>query len=80
VFHCLTQAHIALHEISGNRTGYVNEAERRLGSLKSMLEYNQVQDIMNKGLHEFIDDLQIEINEISDAIQDTFFFTDKTMQ
>ncbi|NND34724.1 MAG: alpha-E domain-containing protein [Saprospiraceae bacterium] len=74
VFYCLIEAQVALHEISGNRTGYVNEAERRLGALKSMLEFTNIDAVLTRGLHEFIDDLQRDINSVSDAVQETFFF------
>ncbi len=73
VLHCLTQAQTALHDISGNRMGYSNEAERTLGSLKSHLEYKRIDEVIGQGLHEFIDDLQKHINEVNDAIQETFF-------
>jgi len=35
-----------------------------------------VNDVIELGLHEFLDDLQLNINEISDAIHQTFFKLD----
>jgi uncharacterized alpha-E superfamily protein len=52
---------------------YRNPAEQRLGRLKAELAYSDVQSIINLGLHEFIDGLQIKLNEVATAIHDTFF-------
>ena len=76
VLHCLMEAQLSLNEITGNRSGYTKEAERRMGSLKSILEYNRINDVISLGLHEFIDELQKEINEVNDSIQETFFFSE----
>ena len=80
VLHCLIEAQSSLNEITGNRSGYSNEAERRMGSLKSILEYNRVNDVISLGLHEFIDELQKEINEVNNAVQETFFFSELKVQ
>lgn len=74
VQYCLTGADWSLHEIVGSPVGaYRNLAERRLGSLKSELAYADVDYIIDKGLHEFIDALQTKLNGISEGIHETFF-------
>ena len=80
VLHCLIAVQQALHDISGNRAGYSNEAERRIGRLRSLLEYRKIEDVINEGLHEFIDDVQLNINQISNAISETFFFNEEAIQ
>ncbi len=74
VFFCLTNAEICLRTISGtNGNGYSNTAEKTLGALQSRLEYQDVNDVISSGLHEYLDSLQIKLNNISDAIHDNFF-------
>ncbi|WP_437187290.1 alpha-E domain-containing protein [Planctomicrobium sp. SH668] len=71
---CLDRADISLHEISSTPLGtYRNGAEQLLGRLKAELAYTDVDTIINQGLHEFIDSLQIKLNAIGEAIHETFF-------
>src|SRR5215475_1541691 len=56
---CLRGAEESLHAITGTAaTTYRNQAERRLGQLRSELDYAQITDIIDQGLHEFIDSFQ----------------------
>jgi uncharacterized alpha-E superfamily protein len=72
--YCLRGAEDSLHAITGTPTGtFRNQAERRLGQLRSELDYAQVVDIVEHGLHEFIDAFQRKLNLVGDSIQDTFF-------
>jgi len=50
-----------------------NQAERRLGQLRSELDYAQISDIIEHGLHEFIDSFQRKLNLVGEAVQATFF-------
>jgi uncharacterized alpha-E superfamily protein len=71
---CLEGADRSLHAISGSREGdYKNLAEQRLGQLRSTLAYADAQQIIDSGLHEFVDDFQVKLIEIDEAIFDTFF-------
>lgn len=74
VAYCLTKANESLHLITGSPLGsYENLAERRLGSLRSEMAYAQVDDIITGGLHEFIDQFQVRLNQCGQAIFETFF-------
>lgn len=74
IYFCLSEAEDCLLKISGSSgKGYRNMAEKHLGSLCSQLEYSDVNDVISLGLHEFLDDLQLKINHISDAIHNNFF-------
>lgn len=74
IYFCLKEAEKCLHSISGNLGGgYNNGAEKSLGELRSKLEFSEVGEIINFGLHEYLDNLQIKINSISDQIDSTFF-------
>jgi len=72
--YCLIQAEESLHAISGSQLGsFQNIAERRLGRLRSELDYIQFDDIIAQGLHEFIDHFQLKLNEAAEAIHESFF-------
>jgi uncharacterized alpha-E superfamily protein len=71
---CLRGAEESLHAITGTApTTFRNQAERRLGQLRSELDYAQIADIIGRGLHEFIDSFQKNLNVVGDAIHTTFF-------
>lgn len=72
--HCLIEAEHRLHTISGSRMGsYDNRAELEIGRLRSDMDYTPIDDVLNRGLHEFIDDFQQRLNLIDTAIFETFF-------
>lgn len=74
VHFCLLQAEQSLREVSGSsREAFSNRAEQLLGRLRSELDYMHVRDVFARGMHEFIDDLQSRLNQIGDAITETFF-------
>jgi uncharacterized alpha-E superfamily protein len=71
---CLRQVERCLHEITGTPVGtWSNPAERALGRLCSELGYLTIADIIETGLHEFLDHIQSRINEVGDNIGATFF-------
>jgi uncharacterized alpha-E superfamily protein len=71
---CVRQADESLRAISGSPPhGFTNRAEQLLGQLNSQLSYAQVSDILERGLHEFVDNFQIRLNEIGAAIAQDYF-------
>jgi uncharacterized alpha-E superfamily protein len=74
IHYCVVSAEASLHAISGTpiRT-FSNPAEQHLGRLCAELNYIQVREIINRGLHEFLDDIQVRLNMVGDAIQNAFF-------
>jgi uncharacterized alpha-E superfamily protein len=75
VQYCVVDADESLRGISGTRAGAPprNAAEQKLGELKTELAGLQVDDIVNQGLHQFIDSLQSRLNAIGAVIHETFF-------
>ena len=66
----------SVHAISGTPTGsFRNNAEKLLGQLCSDLAYAHVDEIVNSGLHEYLDDLQDRMNLVGTGIFETFFAT-----
>jgi uncharacterized alpha-E superfamily protein len=71
---CLSQARESLHAITGTPSGsFRNVPERLLGQLCSELTYTQVDEIIGRGLHEYVDKLQTRLNQLGQGIHETFF-------
>jgi uncharacterized alpha-E superfamily protein len=74
IHHCIAQAQKSLHVISGGPTNsYRNDAERRIGQLRAKLDYGDITTVMRGGLHEYLDQIQSDLNDVSSAIEDRFF-------
>ncbi|MCA8999420.1 MAG: alpha-E domain-containing protein [Planctomycetaceae bacterium] len=71
---CIDNADWSLHQISGTPVGtFKNSAEQQMGRLKAKLAFTDVDDIIDNGMHEFIDGFQVDANSVSKAIFETFF-------
>jgi uncharacterized alpha-E superfamily protein len=71
---CLIKAHASLSRITGTGEGsFRNRSEQRLGLLRSEVDYTDINDIVDRGMHEFIDHFQTRLNQIGDAICNDFF-------
>ena len=71
---CLMGAQHSVNQITGSPPGtFPWKTERLLGKLRSDFEYASIDEIVTGGLHEFIDNTQVRINEIGEAIQQDFF-------
>jgi uncharacterized alpha-E superfamily protein len=72
--YCFLQAEKSLQQITGTQPGtWQNSVERELGRLRSELDYLMVDEILQRGLHEFLDNLQRRINLVGDKMFETFF-------
>jgi len=70
---CLNRARNSLHAISGTPLGQgCSEPERLLERLCADLEHIGVEEIIAGGIHEFIDNLQVNLNEVGTGIYETF--------
>ena len=70
---CVRAMDDLLHRISGTPPGqYSNEAERLIGALVANLNFSGVEEVMVRGLHQYIDDLQKKLNVAGQAIFDTY--------
>jgi uncharacterized alpha-E superfamily protein len=74
IHYCVTAAETSLHTITGTpmRT-FSNPAEQHLGRVCAELNYIQVCEIIQRGLHEFLDDIQLRLNLVGGAIHNSFF-------
>ncbi len=74
ILYCLTKAERSLHAITGAQEGAPQSAaERELGRLHAQFGYAVTREIIERGLHEYLDDFQGKLNTVGDAIFDTFF-------
>lgn len=70
----LTTAEKSLHEITGTPYGSWKESvERSLGRLRAELDYLTIEEVVNVGLHEFLNQMQIQIGDVGNKIYTTFF-------
>ena len=77
IYFCLWQAQQCLHQITQTSTGtWCNGAERALGQLCSQLSYLTIEDIIQSGLHEFLDAMQNSLNQVGNEIYTTFIALD----
>lgn len=74
ILYCLLDAEKALRAVTGaSESDPGSDAERLMGRFRSELEYRRVEDVMTQGSHEFLNDVQIRLDEIHDAITDELF-------
>jgi uncharacterized alpha-E superfamily protein len=72
--HCTSKAKVCLHRINGSSNGSDhNVAEKRLGRLEADLEYMDIDEVIDFGMHEYLDGLQTRLNQVDMAIGATFF-------
>ena len=71
---CLNEANESLHAISGTPPDEpTNHVEKLLSGLCSDLASASVDGIVNRGLHEYLDNLQDQMNLVGTGIYETFF-------
>ncbi len=70
---CVDSLDRALHSISGcDRGHFSNEAERLSGVLRSTMDYTTIESVFSKGLHQYLDQTQLRLIEISNALVKTY--------
>jgi len=71
---CLNYADDALHNIIGHHTTpATHEATRQVGRLRSELRFGDADEIIERGLHEYLDSFQKSLNQIGVTIDEAFF-------
>jgi uncharacterized alpha-E superfamily protein len=73
---CVGALNEALRRISGTQEErFTNNAEKLSGRLVAELNYSALEDIKTVGMHQYMDELQIKLNAIGDAIYQTYLFS-----
>ncbi|MFM7449349.1 MAG: alpha-E domain-containing protein [Leptolyngbyaceae cyanobacterium] len=71
---CILEAERSLHQITGSPLGtWRTPVERAFGRLRSDLDYLTIEDVVEEGLHEFLDKLQSRMNNVGEQMFETFF-------
>ncbi|MCX6911518.1 MAG: alpha-E domain-containing protein, partial [Verrucomicrobia bacterium] len=71
---CLLAARDSLHAISGTPLGtFRHTPEKLLGQLCSDLAFAGVDEVIQHGLHEYLDELQTKLNQVGQGIFEAFF-------
>ena len=74
ILYCINHAEQALSRIMGTPIGtFSNELERQFGKLSGKINYSNVSEVLSIGLHEYLDNIQSELNNLGDAIHESFF-------
>jgi uncharacterized alpha-E superfamily protein len=74
ILYCVNHAEQALSRIMGTPMGtFNNEMERQFGKLSGKLNYSSVSEVMSMGLHQFLDGVQSDLNELGEAVHENFF-------
>ena len=65
----------SLRRISGCKDEhFTNQAEKLTGRLVAELNYSALEDIKTVGMHQYMDELQVKLNSIGEAIFKTYLF------
>jgi len=80
ILNCVNTAQKSLYFVSGNNEPASSNAETQLKILLSQLGESKIDSILNNGLHEYLDNLQINLNIVSSSMNETFFSIDISQQ
>lgn len=73
VLYCSKRVDLCLHAISGTPVGgFSNEAESASGRFVGDLAYTTVEEVLESGLHGYLDTLQTRLNEIGEEVFSTY--------
>ena len=72
---CVSELDAVLRALSGVPPGrFWNDAEKRSGRLVAELSFSEIDDIFARGLHEYLDDMQLKLNEIGEALFSIYIY------
>ena len=72
--YCIESANSSLHHITGTASGsFRYRSEQLMGQLRAELGFTSVDSVISGGLHEHLDALQSQMNEIGLAMRHDFF-------
>lgn len=74
----LVIAERSLNMVSDTSTANLSKTAKKLGLLKSSLIYTDIDEIIKQGMHEYLDEFQQKLNEITESMYEDFFSTSKT--
>ena len=73
IHYCIRSADESLHAITGVPLGsYRYPSEQHIGLLRSELDFTSVDSIIRLGLHEYMDGMQVKMNQIDNGVRSDF--------
>ncbi|MEO1790808.1 MAG: alpha-E domain-containing protein [Cyanobacteria bacterium J06629_19] len=76
---CLKWAEDSLGQISGFSGNSPVSSQRALGRLRAQMEYTTLDEIFQQGLHEFLDQLQLQLNQVGECVYTDFIALPESM-
>jgi uncharacterized alpha-E superfamily protein len=72
--YCLLRAERSLHFISGSSGNiWTNPPERTIGKLRAQLDFMSIEEVIEFGMHEFLEETQSRLNFVGQDISENFF-------
>ncbi len=72
---CVARLDAALRKIAGTPSHrFTNEAEKLSGRLLAELQFSTLEEIFAPGLHQYLDQVQIRLNAVGDALFQAYIF------
>lgn len=72
MLYCVSKALVSLGEILGDSSSGA-DVKHEMEVLQNMLLSNDVDSVLNSGLHEFVDAFQLNLNFVDDVLFKSFF-------
>ncbi len=73
ILSCLVEVDRSLRAIAKMEEPYRTKVEKQLGLLRSQLEYSDINEVFESGIHEFLDTIQSNLNNVSESLYKTYF-------
>jgi len=72
---CVNELNRALRRISGVPEGhFCNTAEKLTGRLLAELQFSTIDEIFDRGLHQYLDEIQVKLNDIGETLFRAYLF------
>ena len=72
---CVNELNRALRRISGVGEGrFTNDAEKLTGRFQAELQFSSIEEIFEVGLHRYLDEAQVKLNNVGDALFRAYIF------
>src|SRR5271154_1330033 len=72
---CIGELNRAVRQISGAAEGYFrNDTDKLAGRLLAELQFSTIDEIFERGLHQYLDEAQIKLNNIGAALFNAYIF------
>lgn len=79
ILNCLLRSENSIERLCASKMGVNNEAQERIKVLRTQLENIDINVIITQGLHEYLDNMQVKLNEVSTAIYNDYFSKERLM-